>query len=538
MSLEKMTSTQENEKGQRKPRQLVFVMVDTQRWDMVGCYGNKDMHTPGIDGLAARGLLFEKAYSCQPVCGPARSAIFTGFFPHSNGSWGNSMPLGANVRTVGRRLQDAGVQTAYIGKYHLDGGDYFGLGKSDGDWDPETWYDMRNYLEELGSDEERYRSRQTGIMLKEEVKPEETFCYRMTERAIAYMQAHQNEDYLLVVSYDEPHGPSLCPEPYASMYKDYCFPKGPAIWDDLKDKPDYQRVWSNGHEHDDKDSLEIRARFLLGCNSYVDSQIDRLHKAIQELAGDAMIIYTSDHGDFMHGHSLSAKGPAIYEEITHVPLIIVDPEHPEPRRTQQLASHIDMTPTMLAHFGVKQPEQIEGRPLQALVADASATVNEEIFMEFGRYEIDHDGFGGFQPLRAIYDGRYKLSINLLSGDELYDMQEDPGEVKNLIEAEETAEIRNDLHDRLLAWMDRTRDPFRGYYWENRPWRKDAPAPSWDNHYMTRQRVDSAYEARQLDYSTGLEIIEATRFKTGRYPVEYQDYLKQLQTEEDAKLSQD
>ncbi len=81
-------------------RKIVLIMADTQRCDMLGCYGNTDMKTPNIDRLASRGMLFRRAYTTQPVCGPARSAIFTGTYPHSNGSWGNSMPLGANVKTI------------------------------------------------------------------------------------------------------------------------------------------------------------------------------------------------------------------------------------------------------------------------------------------------------------------------------------------------------------------------------------------------------------------------------------------------------
>jgi len=110
-------------------KQIILMMTDTQRRDMLGCYGNKDMLTPNIDRLAGESMLFNKAYTTQPVCGPARSGLFTGTYPHTNGSWGNSMPLGANVKTIGQRFSDNGLHTGYIGKYHLDGGDYFGLGK-------------------------------------------------------------------------------------------------------------------------------------------------------------------------------------------------------------------------------------------------------------------------------------------------------------------------------------------------------------------------------------------------------------------------
>ncbi len=130
-------------------KQIILMLTDTQRTDMVGCYGNSDMSTPSIDRLAHAGVRFDRAYTCQPVCGPARSALFTGMYPHSNGSWGNSMPLGANVLTIGQRLQDVGVHTGYVGKWHLDGGDYFGTGRCPDGWDPKYWYDMRRYLEDI-----------------------------------------------------------------------------------------------------------------------------------------------------------------------------------------------------------------------------------------------------------------------------------------------------------------------------------------------------------------------------------------------------
>jgi len=141
-------------------------------------------------------------------------------------------------------------------------------------------------------------------------------------------------------------------------------------------------------------------------------------------------------------------------------------------------------------------------------------VNDEVFIEYGRYEIDHDGFGGFQPMRAVFDGRFKLTVFLEGTDELYDMDCDPNEMNNLILSTDYIEIRNKLHDRLLDWMNETRDPFRGYHWELRPWRNDAKKPTWDYTLMTRQREEDDYEPRQLEYLTGLEIKDATRKKNG------------------------
>ena len=133
-------------------------------------------------------------------------------------------------------------------------------------------------------------------------------------------------------------------------------------------------------------------------------------------------------------------------------------------------------------------------------------------MEFHRYEIDHDGFGGFQPIRAVCDGRLKLVINLLTTDELYDLEQDPYEMTNLIEHDDYLAVRNILHDQLLDWMNQTRDPFRGYYWEKRAWRRDARRPTWGYTGMTRQRENDPDEPRQLNYATGLEMTSAVRKK--------------------------
>ncbi len=494
-------------------RQVVLIMTDTQRKDMVGCYGNPDMKTPSLDRLARQGVRFEQAYTCQPVCGPARAALFTGTFPHSNGSWGNTMPLGDNVKTVGQRLTDQGIHAAYVGKWHLDGGDYFGLGRCPEGWDPRYWYDMRNYLEEL-SDADRVRSRLPETSDDPTLPEDFTFGHRCSNRAIDFLEKNRDDPFLLVVSYDEPHGPFLAPRRFADPYRDYTFPKCPNIWDTLEGKPEHQRLWAGASLHQDKDALEIRAPHYFGCNSFVDYEIGRVLNAIDEHTPGALVIYTADHGDFLHSHSLGNKGPAMYEEITNIPFIVRWPgEAPQGAVGKQLVSHIDVTPTILDAMDLRLPKLLEGRSLLSMIRQPEQAVNDTIFMEFGRYEIDHDGFGGFQPIRSAFDGRYKLVINLLDRDELYDLEADPYEMTNLIDSEDHAADRNRLHDRVLDWMDATRDPFRGYQWERRPWRKDAPPATWDYMGMTRQRENEEYEPRQLDYDTGLPMVEAVRGKS-------------------------
>lgn len=503
-------------KDNNMKRQIVFIMTDTTRKDMLGCYGDERMKTPNLDRLAEEGIRYEQAYCVQPVCGPARSALFTGTFPHSNGVVTNCVPLFDNVKTLGQRLSDNGIKTGYTGKWHLDGGDYFGNGICPDGWDPEIWYDMHTYLLEL-SEEERIRSRRSETAYDSDWTSEMTYAHRVSDKAIVFLEKHKDSDFFLAVSYDEPHGPFICPAPFNTMYDGFVFEDTPDYRDDLKDKPLLQRLWAG--EDLDKTSEQLRSpskmlSLYLGCNSFVDSQIGRVIEKVQALAPDALIIFTSDHGDMLGSHRLQGKNAAFYKEITNIPFIIRPAVRTEKNTgivVTYPASHIDVTPTVLDYFDIPVPKLLEGKSMLAQIEDPSIRINQEVFCEFTRYEIDHDGFGGLQMMRAVTDGRYKLTINLMDTDELYDLQTDPFEVNNLIGDERYTQIRNSLHDRLLEHMNRTRDLYRGYQWGCRSWRNDKQ-PTWQNSGFTRQREHEEYEERQWDYDTGLPMVEAVRNK--------------------------
>ncbi len=494
-----------------KNRKIVLIMVDSQRWDFLNCYKNTGLKTPQLDRIAAEGVRFDRAYTTQPVCQPARAAIFTGQYPHGCASWSNCMGISDNVHTVGERLQDDGVHTAYIGKWHLDGGDYFGLGKCPKGWDPEYWYDMKNFLDELTEDERRL-SRRAANMKEHDFKAEDTFGHRCSDRAVDFLEKYHDEDFFLTVSYDEPHGPFICPPPYPTMYDDYFFPASPNLQDTLENKPEYQKVWAGDALNADRSHARIKAPYFFGANSFVDSEIGRVLDAIDTYAPDALVIYTSDHGDMLQSHRLSAKGPAGYDEITRIPFMMKGPGIDAGVVDTRPVSHINIVPTILDLMGVEIPPVIDGKSLVPQLNNGER-VNPYVYIEFGRYEVDHDGFGGLQLMRSIFDGRYKLNINLLSTDEFYDLQEDPDEMVNLIDDPATLSIREEMHDQLLDEMYRTRDPFRGYYWRNRHWREPI-TPDWKDRRYTRQREESErYEHRQLDYSTGMPMEEAVRFKS-------------------------
>lgn len=366
-------------------KQVVLVMTDTTRKDMLGCYGNAKMITPALDKLASEGIKYENAYTCQPVCGPARSALFTGTFPHTNGIVTNSIPLGANVKTVGQRLSDQGISCGYIGKWHLDGGDYFGLGQCAEGFDPDYWYDMKCYLEEL-SDEDRLRSRQMKTAFDPDMTAEFTYANRCTQRALKFIDQYQDQDFFLTVSYDEPHGPCLCPAPYNTMYEGFKFPDNPNFQDDLRQKPMMQQLWSGEDIDAPLEKLNAPSQALslfLGCNSFVDGEIGRVLEEIEAKIPDALVIFTSDHGDMLGAHRLQMKNATAYKEVANIPLIIKNGRNGAKNKTiTEPASHIDIVPTVMDFMGVPVPKLLEGQSILPQIQDPSRKINEFVYTEF------------------------------------------------------------------------------------------------------------------------------------------------------------
>jgi uncharacterized sulfatase len=494
------------------PRQSVLFLIDTQGTFTVGCYaGNPALGTPNIDRLASEGMRFDRAYTCAPVCGPARSAIFTGLYPHTNGVLGNDMAPHADLPTLGQRLQDAGYKTGYIGKWHLDGSDYFGDGRCPPGWDPEYWFDGRNYLESLPDEQAQLLSREMhdpASVAKHGITAEFTHAHRTAEKARAFIEAHREEDFFLVVSIDEPHHPFICPEPFVSAFDDFEM-EVPNAKDDLSTKPRVQQEWARHVAG--RRTLDIREgkhwlkhpRYF-SCNSYSDHEVGRVVEAIDHHTPNALVAYTADHGDTFGHHGLDSKGPALYEEIANIPFILRCPSLIEAGSVSpHPVSHIDLAPTVLDFFGIKPPPLLHGESLLAQCRDPQHATHEHVFVEFNRFEIDHDGFGGFAPIRAVCEGRYKLSINLIDTDEFYDLERDPHELHNAINDPEYVKIRDRLQDAIIAWMGETRDPLRGPHWGRRAWRKIEKS-SWGG--PTRPRpFDEAYFPRTRLYEDAQEI---------------------------------
>ena len=452
---------------------FVFIMTDTQNKSMVGAYGNPAVDTPNLDRLAARGVRFERAYTSCPLCTPARCGLFSGTHPPVSGAWCNNVAPAAHVPLMGTIFRHYGFRVAYTGKWHLDGSDYFGDGVPGGGFEPDWWYDGKRYAQDIGRDMfQRYRTCTTAGELREAGFTEENvWGHRVANRAIGFLDAVGDAPFVLVVSFDEPHGPHVAPPAYWEKFAPEDIPTSPNYNAPVEGKPALQQVHRR-HIGDPEWLVYAasRTRFF-GCNSYIDREIGRVVDAVERTHGDdTVIFYTSDHGDMLGGHGLHTKGPMMYEEICNVPFIVRVPGGPSGAVSDALASHLDVIPTMLHLAGIERPEWLQGTSLLPVLHDPTASVRDSVMISFTRFAINHDDYGEFYPIRCVVDERHKLAINLFETDELYDLGTDPYEMHNLIDAEAHAEARDRLHDRLLAEMNRIRDPFRSFRWADRAWR--------------------------------------------------------------------
>ena len=485
---------------------IIMIMTDTQATNMVGCYSGQAVGTGNIDGLAARGVMFGSAYTTCPVCTPARSALFTGIYSSQSGAWTNNMALGQNMRTMGSYFKEAGYRTVYIGKWHLDGHDYFGTGNCPEEWDAKYWYEGANYLAERTEREiSLWRNGLNTIddLRNNHIDASFTWAHGISQRAKAFIEeakANPDQPYLLVLSYDEPHHPFTCPPEYVERYQDFAYPLGEKAFDTLENKPEHQRLWAEAMPAPVGADGMYRHPFYFACNDFVDDQIGDVLRCVEAVNdGNTWIAYTSDHGEMMGAHRLVSKGSNAYDDITRIPLILCPPGKAGVQKIDKPVSHIDLLPTLLEIAGIERTEAMHGQSLMPLI-HKRADSHPDVLIEFNRYEIEHDSFGGFIPMRALVSDGFKLVINLFDSDELYDRKNDPDEMVNLIDRPEFTDVRNQMHDRLLARMDEIRDPYRTYRWAVRSWRPELK-PAWMGSF--RPKPDDGVSPVVRDYDTGL-----------------------------------
>lgn len=431
---------------------IIFLLTDDQRWDTLGCYGNRIIHTPHLDALSARGATFDRAFVTTAICAPNRACILTGQYCARHGMWefDKELPPPQLAETYLALLKQAGYRTGFIGKY--------GVGKP-----PEELLDFNRAFPGQGN-----------FLVRQ---PDGTTIHLdrlMGLQAVEFLQGcRADQPFHLSVSFKGPHvqdSPSVKSVQYpfdpapeiAELYRDITIPPPPTAHSDLFERfPDFIKNSENrsrwavrywGPERT-QESLKGYYRLISG----VDLAVGRIVAALEErgLADNTVILFSSDHGQYLGDYGLAGKWYP-HEVSIRVPLIIHDPRLPAERRGVRLADFalsIDLAPTMLDLAGVDVPPRMQGRSLLPLLrGERPADWRQEFFYEH-HFVPPWEGMS-IPRSEAIRTQCWKYIQYIDSRplfEELYDLETDPLETVNLATQPQHRE-RMEAFRRQLATM--------------------------------------------------------------------------------------
>jgi arylsulfatase A-like enzyme len=489
-------------------RNILFIMCDQLRWDHLSCYGHPTLKTPHIDSIASMGVRFDRAYVQSPVCGPSRNSTYTGRTVFSHGATWNGVPLPIGELAMGDYLRPLGVRTAVVGKTHLvpdrEGLARLGLNSSadigvlvaepgfepyerdDGvhptgrlkhrgkrlrynDWLNEKGYPGDNPWNDYANSAEGPNGEvMSGWQLRNShlparVKEEHSETAYMTDRAMEFIRETGEQPWLLHLSYIKPHWPYMAPAPYHAMYGPNSFvPVRRSERERQKPNPVYGAFMKmEVAESFSRD--EVRARVLsayMGLIKQIDDHIGRLMAFLKQAGrlADTMIVFTSDHGDYLGDHWMGEK-ELFHEVSVRVPLIVYDPSKESDltrgTATTRFVEAIDLLPTFLEAHGAALPShRLEGQSILPLLHGVNAPEwRDYVFSEidYAFYEasdmldIDLTDARGYM----IRTDRWKYVYFKKFPPQLFDLQEDPDEFTDLGESPDHAGIRHELQQKLF-----------------------------------------------------------------------------------------
>jgi arylsulfatase A-like enzyme len=475
-----------------KVKNILWIMCDQLRWDYLSCAGHPHLKTPNIDGLAARGVRFDRCYVQSTICGPSRMSAYTGRYVRSHGSTWNGVPLKVGEPTLGDHLRVAGMRCVLAGKTHMkadaegmarlgiDPDSVIGVLQSecgfepferddglhpDGLYDPDPDYDT--YLRNLGYNADNPWQDWAnsaagpdgevldGALLVHADKParvpeEHSETPYMTRRAMDFMRAAKDDGrpWLLHLSYIKPHWPYIVPAPYHDMYgADDVVPAVRSEEERATPHPLYaaymEERFARTFARD-----EVRERVIpayMGLIKQIDDQLGKLFAFMDEehLNDETMIVFTSDHGDYLGDHWMGEKY-LFHDPSSRVPLIVVDPDAGADATrgsvSDALVEMVDLAPTFLDAVGADaMPHVLEGRSLLPLIRrHAGAALPLWRRAVFSEYDFAFDPVRvklGTPPsdsrMTMVFDGRWKYVHVPGFRPMLYDLGTDPLELVDL-----------------------------------------------------------------------------------------------------------
>ncbi len=470
-------------------RNVVLVLMDQLRYDVLSGHGGAAA-TPHLDAIAASGVDFHRAYTPTGLCSPARTSLFTGRYPHNHGVMNNVSGRDAinpdvlpDVPMLPALLADAGWRTGTVGKYHMAAHE---APKRNGFTDaiaPSTfwaeadflgWRMARGYPVTADAPafpidgSTRYRPLTpdgaklvqqfpTPVYGRESVPLEVTTPAYLMDRAIGLLDEYLAgpDPFFLTLSFLGPHWPHCVPEPFWSMYPVDQVQPWPSLADDFAGKTGAHRkmAFQNGVDTFTWEDWAPAIASYLGSVSFHDELVGRFVAAVDErTGGDVLLVVTTDHGDMTGSHGQFNKGPLMYEDVYRIPFMVRGPGI-EPGTREEFVSTLDLTPTLLTAAGVDVPHGTDGGDLGPILRGATPADWRDAW--FAEYHGDEQGL---YSQRMLHTGRYKLVYNARDVDELYDLETDPWEMRNLVSDPAYADLYRRLQAQLYTWFVATRDP--------------------------------------------------------------------------------
>jgi len=450
---------------------VLFIMTDQQRADHMGCAGNPILKTPNLDKLASEGVRFTNAFCTSPYCMPNRATLLTGLYPNVHGVRSNGMRLSEDIPTITETLGKAGWRTAAFGKLHhqfntLPFRTEYKSTESFQDWVfpsdkfcpvrenfPIPYYGYQEVETVLGH----------GACLAGHYLDwlEERAPY-VEERTIAYLERHAkgeygNNPFYIHCSFPDPHQSVFPPGKYKDMYNPEDI-KLPVSFDDIKNLQDHEflapliNVMPGAilRETTEEEAKKFIA-YTYGTITLIDHSIGKILASLDKLgyADNTIVIFTSDHGDFMGEHGLLFKGPAPFNGVLQVPLIIKVPGLAKSTVSNSLISSIDLPKTILNLLNIRErrhPPDMQGYNMTPVLENPKEKIRDCILIEHD------DEVGPIQArVRHLVTEDFKLTLyeGLRDFGEIYDRKNDPHELHNLWHENNFKEKRFELVNELL-----------------------------------------------------------------------------------------
>ncbi|MFP4501262.1 MAG: sulfatase [Candidatus Hydrogenedentota bacterium] len=420
------------------PPNIILITADQLRWDCLGFAGNPDVRTPNLDNLAAHAVHFEQAICQQALCVPSRSTILTGQRPRTHGVVDNRDSLRPDAVTFAHLLRNAGYQTAAVGKMHFNptrapyGIDTLVLAEQDGpgrnDDDYHAWLKEHNRIDRIDVWDQVDRAQAPiaywhALGALPSNLPESMHATTWTgDQGVRFLQRRAREPFFLWASFIKPHHPFDPPRPWDRLYDPAALtlPAGFTL-----PVPEYDA--KHGGFFDPKEMTEARFRRVLALYyaniSHMDQQIGRLLATLTARGHtNNLIVFASDHGDYMGQHGLiTKKHNQVYDSLLRTPLLVAGmPGQRRGERDPALAELTDIFPTFLELAGVPVPETCEGTSLVPCLREPGHTLRAAACAE--------------DPRRAMYIARTATHKLLETPDPdfraLYDLTADPHEFEN------------------------------------------------------------------------------------------------------------